>query len=475
MGGLYLQNRWQLEDNKLVYYGMRNLPNLNKNVIKLNKKQVALLNQIILDRASTADAKIEKLVEQKILVEKSSLRSTPKSIEEAIFCKECAANDFILPGLEFDENGRCPMCQSKTELQSLVAVMPVKQNFEKNKKGRFDVALFYTGGKDSHFLLHHFSKVLKLRVLALTWETPFMSNCAKESLENAKRKYENVEFVSRFISPSDLNKFYKKLVELQNNTCACPSLAYVLFYPTLVTERIPYLVLGHEPAQMKALYFNGLAPKMSYKFQDKKILYFLYNILRVLTLKKPIKKGQLEMLMLIKQLAYGDHFVKKLAGYENETVSNVCTAMDEIDNLKRILKKNIRLSNRRGNIPALVHFDMDQCSEGENYSWEKTKDTLIEQAGWVCPRNFDKLLHTSCCVETAKDYSQFIRFYNMESRVMPFSSIEICLASSMGNVSREKAIAEIKQNLGVSLNRPLSHKIMLNCDGHPLKQDEMEY
>lgn len=34
----YLQNRWKIEDNKLLYFGMQNKINLFKNEIKLSKK-----------------------------------------------------------------------------------------------------------------------------------------------------------------------------------------------------------------------------------------------------------------------------------------------------------------------------------------------------------------------------------------------------------------------------------------------------
>lgn len=99
------------------------------------------------------------------------------------------------------------------------------KTFPKSKKSRFDIAVFYTGGKDSTYLLYYLSKVLKLRVLALTWEIPYMSPCAKESIENAKQKLDFVEFISRRVSNLVLRKIYRELYALSRNTCACPSLA----------------------------------------------------------------------------------------------------------------------------------------------------------------------------------------------------------------------------------------------------------
>ena len=70
--------------------------------------------------------------------------------------------------------------------------------------------------------------------------------------------------MSRSVKCDDLKKIYRKLYELNENTCACPSLAYVLFYPTLVAEKVPYFLAGNEPAQMSGLFYNGMAPKIAY-------------------------------------------------------------------------------------------------------------------------------------------------------------------------------------------------------------------
>ena len=105
----------------------------------------------------------------------------------------------------------------------LKSILPILHTFPKSKKSRFDIAVFYTGGKDSTYLLYYLSKVVKLRVLALTWEIPYMSSCAKESIENAKQKLDSVEFISRRVSNLALRKIYRELYALSRNTCACPS------------------------------------------------------------------------------------------------------------------------------------------------------------------------------------------------------------------------------------------------------------
>lgn len=444
-----LQSRWKIEDDTLRYYGLRSRPNLFKNVVKINKKQKNVIQKLPCELNSDELKVLKGLIGTQIVDLKDKIK-IPTSLEEARFCKTCVANDFIIPGLEFDENGRCPICQFEEETKGLKSVVPIMNTFPVSKKSRFDVAVFYTGGKDSTYLLYYLSKVQKLRVLALTWEIPYMSDCALKSIENAKKSLDSVEFITRKVSNDDLRKIYKKLYELSENTCACPSLAYVLFYPELVANKVPYFVAGNEPAQLIGLYFNHMAPKIAYTFHENKTLNALINVGRVLTLRPPLKKGQFHTLATMKQLAYGDSKIKNLAGYTNSLVYNICEAIKEVPNILNPLKKAIRQSSWSGNIPAFIQVDFDEICGGV-YEWGKIKDTIVRECGWVAPEDTNKGLHTSCKIEKCKEYSQFIRFYHMRSTMIPFSALEISIASKNKNLSREEALSELKSSLGFSL------------------------
>lgn len=445
-----VQSRWKLENNVLRYYGLRNLPKLFKNAVKVSKKQRKIIEKLPCELTENELVVLNRLVGKQI-VKSEEKRAIPTCLEEARFCKTCIANDFIIPGLEFDDDGKCPICQSANETKKLKSVVPIKNTFPRSKKSRFDVAVFYTGGKDSTYLLYYLSKVLKLRVLALTWEIPYMSDCAKKSIENAKQRLDSVEFIGRKVSNDDLRKIYAKLYSLSENTCACPSLAYVLFYPELVVNKVPYFVAGNEPAQMLGLYFNHMAPKMAYSFSDNKLLNLLINVGRVLTLHPPLKRGQFHTLATMKQLSYGDNKIKNLAGYSNQLVYNVCEAIKEIPSIVKPLKRAIRSSSWSGNIPAFVQVDFDEICGGV-YEWNKIKDTIIRECGWVAPNEKDKGLHTSCKIEKCKEHSQFVRFYHMRSAMIPFSALEIAIASRNNNLSREAALNELNVSLGFSLD-----------------------
>lgn len=454
----YLQNRWKLENKKLHYYGLRNTPNMLKNDIALSRKQadiIATLPRSLNDEERT----IIKPFLGKQVVSENELKYIPKNLTEATYCTCCCANDFIIPGLEFDEQGKCPMCQTADEVKDLKSVVPILDEIPPGKKSRFDVALFYTGGKDSTYMLYYLSKVKGLRVLALTWEIPYMSECAKKSIENAKKMLDSVEFITRTVSKNDLKKVYQKLYSLSENTCACPSLAYLLFYPELVANKVPYFVAGNEPVQMLGLYYNHMAPKIAYSFAGNKWLTFLMNVGRILTLHPPLKQGQFQTLMTMKQLAYGDNLIKKLSGYNNELVSNIVKAIHTVPELLPPLKRSIRQSSRSGNVPAFVHLDLDKICNGK-YDWNQVKNILINECGWVAPDDENKALHTSCKIEKCKDYTQFLRFYHCKSKMIPFSALEFSLASRNCGRTKKESLYEMEHLLGFSLNEIPECRIM---------------
>lgn len=453
----YLQNRWKTEKNKLVYYGIRHGKNLNKNAVRISGRQKRIISSLPSELTEKDFKRLKKFIADGIIGENAP-KAVPKSLEDAVFCKQCCANDFIFPAMQFDGDGLCPICASKERTEKLKSVVPIIDEIPHSKKSRFDVALFYTGGKDSTYLLYYLSEVKKLRVLALTWTIPYASENALKSIENAHGKLNNVEFVTRNVLNSDLKKIYKKLYELNGNTCACPSLAYVLFYPLLVSERVPYFIAGNEPAQMTGLFYNGMAPEIAYRFADNKFLNFLVNAGRVITLRPPLRRGQFHTLMTMKQLAYGTKKIVKLFGYRNELVENVTTAIHTIPSIVKPLKKSVRDSSASGNIPAFVQIDFNEISGGK-YNWEEIKNLIIEKCGWVEPQS-EKGLHTSCKIEKCKEHTQFVRFYDMKSRMIPFSAIELSIAVRDGNISREKAIEEMKTSMGLTLDEVEECKIM---------------
>ena len=101
-------------------------------------------------------------------------------------------------------------------------------------------------------------------------------------------------------------------------------------------------------------------------------------------------------------------------------------------------------------MPAFVHIDLDEICGGK-YDWQRVKDILRRECGWVAPADDQKALHTSCKIERCKDRSQFLRFYRCKSKLIPFSALEIALASRRSARPREETIYEMEHLLGFTL------------------------
>ena len=57
-------------------------------------------------------------------------------------------------------------------------------------------------------------------------------------------------------------------------------------------------------------------------------------------------------------------------------------------------------------------------------------------------------------MEKCKDYSQFLRFYRCQSKMIPFSALEISLSSKRCGRAKDDIIQEMEHSLGLSLEEP---------------------
>lgn len=458
-----LRPRWRLEGQHLVYYGLRQPPNLFRRRIWLDRRTAGLVASLDgvrpLDRYTRTPG-LQRLLKEGIVVDAALCRPAPGSLDDARYCTRCAANDYAIPGLEFDEAGLCPMCRTEDRYGKLKNVMPVLRDIPRTPGSKYDVAVFYTGGKDSSYLLYYLARVQGLRVLSLTWETPFMSDWARQSIENARQALPDVDLLVEAAPEEELKRIYRKTYELQKNVCICPSVAYVLFFQRLSQWGVPYLVLGNEPAQCRNLIYNRMAPSLYFKPWVQSLARLGLNAGRVLTLRRPFAAGQMELYMTVRQLAFGRSPVTRLLKYRNELVENTCASLAQAPDFLAPFQSAVRAAGRSARLPRLVHIDFDAASDTGVYDWAGVKDLLKREIGWVDAPESGKGLHTSCQIERCKEWSQFSRFRDMETQVIPFSAIELSLASAAGSVGREQAIEELKKHSGFTEEPPKETDIM---------------
>lgn len=408
----------------------------------------------------TSTPMLRRLIRRGIVVDAARRRDLPSRLEEARFCARCAANDYVLPGLEFDRDGLCPMCQTARRFRACKNVLPVLDAIPRSPGRKYDVAVFYTGGKDSSYLLYHLARVRGLRVLALCWETPFMSDWARKSVEHARAALPEVDFLVEAAPEEALRTIYREVYALQGNVCICPSVAYVLFFARLAAWRVPYLVLGNEPAQCKNLIYNRMSPPFYFRPGAQAAARGLVNLGRLLTLRPPFAPGQMELYMTLRQLAFGRSPLTRLLRYKNELVEHTCRALARAPALLAPFRAAVKRAGRNAVLPALVHVDLDAAAGGV-YDWNAVKRVLRREIGWVDAPDGGKGLHTSCSIERCKEWSQFSRFRAMESTVIPFSAVELSLASAGGALSRAQAVGELARHTGFTPEPPEETRLML--------------
>ena len=458
---LLLQNRWKQNGNRLFYYGLRHEPYTFQTSVRLSKKELPLIQKAVCGASFTEKESraARRLIRLGALVLPEAYKKAPASFEEAAFCKTCCANDYMIPGLELNEDGVCPVCTHYHTLIKHPNVIPVLSSIPKSKNADYDAAVFYTGGKDSSFLLYYLSRIRKLRVLALTWDLPYLSENARRSIKRAEECLPGVTFLMKKAPDSALTKIYRKSYALQENTCICPSVAYVLFFETLVNHRVPYLILGNEPAQCGNLVLNRMAPRFYFHPAAQTAARLFFNAGRVLALKKPLNRGQFEVYMTVRGLAFGRPEILKRLGYKNALVDNTAAALNEAPELMEPFRAQIRRAGKSGSLPALVHLDLNRLAGGI-YRWDNVKEILKKEIGWEEPLESAKGLHTSCQIERCKEYSQLSRFRRMESDMIPFSALELPLAVCGGSIGREAAIRELCAHTGFLNEEPLESEIM---------------
>ncbi len=140
-------------------------------------------------------------------------------------CQRCllSAN---YPGIHFDENGVCTICQEYGKYKNKVKkYFKKREDFDglltetKNKrenKGGYDCLLLYSGGKDSTYVLYQLID-MGLKVLTFTFDNGYISETAFANIKRitSSLKVENVVYKT--------NKMNKVFVESLNSTHGvCP-------------------------------------------------------------------------------------------------------------------------------------------------------------------------------------------------------------------------------------------------------------
>ena len=432
---LVLQYRWKLIEidcnPHFLYYGVRNVPYQQDNLVMISKdlaNRMDLDECIIISQAKDPlSSEIEKLSSQGILTPPEQ-KIIPKTQEKMQVCTNCVTNDFVIPGLEFDNNGVCALCQcyalDRKSVQSpfmTITEDELKETAAKNIDSRFDVMLFYTGGKDSSYLLWLLARKLGLKVLAAFWNMPYCSEAAYANIIKAKKHMKEVEFVEWILPLEKVQDAMLKKWKAHGWPCLCPTAAFPVLYPLAFNLRIPYVFLGLEDIQTSVL---------DYVFSKSSVYNAQPPSPRMQTLKF------LSARSLPRKQVTPTKWWDEMMNYHASVRNSMPDIFKDLTSLVDQASKDPRIS-----LPLI-----SRLSTNMTYGkWDDVQSLLENEMDWHAPEGQNNLLHTSCKIEVVKDYLQFQRFKLMRTVFMPQSLVELGAAVYFGLAERKNALSCLKE------------------------------
>lgn len=164
--------------------------------------------------------------------------------------------------------------------------------------------------------------------------------------------------------------------------------------------------------------------------------------------------------MTVRQLAFGGESSGKKRIYHNELVENTASALAQAPDFLAPFRQAVREAARSARLPALIHIDFDDISEGGVYDWTGVKELLsVKSGGWT--HGFRERTPYQLQNRAVQGVVSALPVPEYGDLYAPFSSIELSLASAAGSVSRDRAIEELKRYSGFSSDLPPEWSIML--------------
>jgi tRNA(Ile)-lysidine synthase TilS/MesJ len=120
-------------------------------------------------------------------------------------CKNCVLDESF-PSIRFNEEGLCQYCTSNKKIDHDKIRLDVETFLRqsKNTSGKYDVALAFSGGKDSSYTLKYFVENFDLRVIAITIDNGFI---AERAYKNCQIVTSNLGVDHMFFKPSSKKMF----------------------------------------------------------------------------------------------------------------------------------------------------------------------------------------------------------------------------------------------------------------------------
>ena len=169
-------------------------------------------------------------------------------------CQYCL-NDYTVKRIKIDENGKCNYCKTYDEYYDVLHnYVELKKLFlkkiENNEDYEYDVAVGFSGGKDSTYVLYKLVKEYNLKVYSFTLDNGFLSSEAKKRINEI---VESLGVVHEYVECDTtlLKKIYKAIVSKYLSPCiACSFLGYAVMINQASKVNAKVTVHGRSTYQM---------------------------------------------------------------------------------------------------------------------------------------------------------------------------------------------------------------------------------
>jgi hypothetical protein len=261
-------------------------------------------------------------------------------------------------------------------------------------------------------------------VLAASWNMPYTNETCRQNLRRSLALLPDVEFVERTLPWNLVRRAMQGQFQAVGLPCLCPMAAHALFYPLAFQEKIPLVMHGVEEVQLAVMSYvisgSGTASKIKETRPDHRTntLQFLRSMTDTAPVANPF--------------GLGADFVRYKTSVRR-VLDPIFKPLDEI----------LARAEKDPDLP-IPHLRRLETNVGYG-SWAQVVELIRQEMDWHMPPGQKGLLHTSCRIETVKDWCQFKRFQAMRSTSLPQSVVELSAGVYFGLVSREDGLAELSE------------------------------
>lgn len=187
------------------------------------------------------------------------------------------------PKITFNDKGVCNFCLDHKAVR-ILGETKLREILQADKGGTYDCAVPISGGKDSTYVLYYAIEVLKLKVIAVNYDSGFQSDLARENMQNICRIL-NVPFVVRKADYENQVKMLREILRISEivgslfGICGnCEVNIRTVAMNTAKENKAPLILYGSSRYEETGIHsFEGIRSFIT-KISKRNIVKLLYHV-----------------------------------------------------------------------------------------------------------------------------------------------------------------------------------------------------